>query len=97
VQIVPEKSSAHADHLIQALFPVLELVDVGIHDATVDGKLRITVVGWIAGNQFAVGFDLFQNAVQVIPPRLIQRILSLLCLDLFFLLKRLFLSPKSRV
>jgi hypothetical protein len=42
VQIVPEKSSVRADHLVQALLPVLELVDVGKHDATVDGKLLIT-------------------------------------------------------
>ena len=39
-----KKSSVRADHLIQALLPALELVEVGTHDATVDGKLRITVV-----------------------------------------------------
>jgi len=56
----------------------------------------LTGIGWIAGNQPAVSFDLFQNAVRVIP-RLLQRIFPLLCLDLFSLLKRLFLTPKSMV
>ena len=33
------------------------------HDATVDGNLRVAVVGRIAGNQSAVTFDLVQIKV----------------------------------